>query len=305
MIAGHFFLAFSVVALAAYHFGRDGDEAVKLGLAAALFALIPDIDIIYAFKEIFAITSGFYGFTDSFWAASEETHRGLTHSLVILGYAATSFMTYHKTGNRKLAGVFILSILGIGYHLEGFISAAVILAFSLAGFVITEKLRTTINFKEFSLVALFGLLVHPFGDIFTGVPPDFLYPLSYSIIESRLIILQDPSLNFLAVFGIELFMIWAAILTYAYVEEKHMLDEVSTLSAAGFLYGISSFIVTNPSLSQSYRFVFSIVMFSGLITAMIWVFASRRDRKYFFAVIDFYSIMFLGYLSYLILFILV
>jgi hypothetical protein len=303
MIAGHFFLAFSIVALLAYYIGKEGDDAVKLGLAAGLFALLPDIDILYAFKEIFAITSGFYGFTDSFWGASQETHRGMTHSLIFLAFAALGFISYHKTGKRLVAGGFILAMFGLSYFLEGPISAAVMLAFGLTGFIITDKLRNEVSLRDFKIVSLAGLLLHPFGDVFTGVPPDFFYPSGFEIIGERLVILQDPSFNFLAVFGIELFMIWTAIIVYVYVEEKHLIDEVSVLSVTGFIYGVFSFILTSPSLSQPYQFVFSIIMFSGLITALIWVFVNGRDREYFYALIDFFSIMFVAYLSYLILFV--
>jgi membrane-bound metal-dependent hydrolase YbcI (DUF457 family) len=275
-----------------------------LGLAAGLFALIPDIDVLYAFTEIAEVTSGFYGFTDSFWDASQQTHRGFTHSLVTSLIAVSMFSINYLTEKKYLAGVFIFLMTGLSYFLEGTINASIVFVFILTGFIITERIKQDISFRDFAAVSAFGLLAHPFGDVITGIPPDFLYPLPLELINERIIIFWDPSLNFLAVFRLELFLIWSGILRYVLIKEKNLREELSIVSATGFIYGTSSFFLTSPSLSNSYRFVFSIVFFSGLFTGLFWIFSETRDRKYFYAIVDFFSIMFFGYLSYLILFIL-
>ena len=74
-----------------------------LGLAAGLFALIPDIDVLYAFTEIAEVTSGFYGFKDSFWDASQQTYGGFTHSLVTSRIAVSMFSINYLT-EEKISG---------------------------------------------------------------------------------------------------------------------------------------------------------------------------------------------------------
>lgn len=302
MIVGHFFLAFSAVSLIAYYVGRQSEEALILGLAAGLFALIPDIDILYAFTEIAELASGFYGFTDSFWDASQQTHRGFTHSLLTGLLAVSMFSIHYLTKRKYLAGIFLSIMTGLSYFLEGSVNAAVVFVFMLAGFIITERFKQEISFKDFVTVSAFGIMSHPFGDIFTGTPPDFLYPLSLTFIEERIILFPEPSLNFLAVFGLELLFIWLGILSYVVIHEKNLREELSLVSATGFLFGVTSFLITSPSLSSSYGFVSSIIGFSGIVTAAIWVFSKTRDRKYFYALVDFFSVMFFAYVSYLILF---
>jgi hypothetical protein len=79
------------------------------------------------------------------------------------------------------------------------------------------------------------LLAHPFGDIFTGTPPDFPYPLPLELINERIAIFPDPLLNFLAVFGLQLFFIWPGILSYVLIKGKNLREEHRIVSATGFI----------------------------------------------------------------------
>jgi hypothetical protein len=79
------------------------------------------------------------------------------------------------------------------------------------------------------------------------------------------------------------------------------MEEFSLLSFTGVLYGALSFFISDPSLSEPYVFVFSILAFSVFMTTVIWLFAGSRDREYFYAVLDFLGVLLFGYLSYLIL----
>jgi hypothetical protein len=173
--------------------------------------------------------------------------------------------------------------------------------FTALALLLTHFSRENIGFKEFIGAMSFGLLSHPFGDVFTGTPPDFFYPLPFELIQERVLISQDPSLNLLAVFGLELLLIWTGIVVYLYLSDRSLMEEFSFLSVAGMLYGASSFLISSPSLSKPYPFVFSILIFSALVTAVIWFFAGNRDRKYLYAVLDFLGVLLFGYLSYLVL----
>jgi membrane-bound metal-dependent hydrolase YbcI (DUF457 family) len=104
IIAEHFFLAFSAVSLTAYYLGRRSEEALMVGLAAGLFALIPDIDVLYALTELAEVTSGFYALTGSFCGASQQTHRGFTHSLVTSLIPVSIFSIHYLTEKNNLGG---------------------------------------------------------------------------------------------------------------------------------------------------------------------------------------------------------
>jgi hypothetical protein len=301
MIAGHFFLAFSVVALFAYLSRCDPDRALKLGLLAGAFAVLPDIDMIYAFKELAQITSGFHSFSDSFWGASSETHRGATHSLVALALTAAGLVEYYRSGSKLFAGLFVAVCFSAVFILDGFYMGVLMSLFALSALLLTYFSRENLDLREFASVMSFGLLSHPFGDIFTGKPPGFLYPLPFEVMQDRAVIFQDPSLNFLAVFGLEILLIWTGIAVYIYLAERSLMEEFSLLSFTGVLYGALSFFISDPSLSEPYVFVFSILAFSVFMTTVIWLFAGSRDREYFYAVLDFLGVLLFGYLSYLIL----
>jgi membrane-bound metal-dependent hydrolase YbcI (DUF457 family) len=298
MIAGHFFLAFSAVALFAYLRNYEPDKALKIGLMAGAFAVLPDVDMIYAFKELSQLTSGFHSFSDSFWSASTETHRGATHSLVTLFLTAAAMIGYYRYDSKLFAGLIVAGSFSAVFFLEGIYMSFLISLFTASALLLTHFSREKFEMKEFVGAMFFGLLSHPFGDVFTGTPPDFLYPLPIEVLQGKVVLLQDPSLNFLAVFGLELFLIWTGIAVYIYLAERSLMEEFSFLSVTGVLYGALSFFISDPSLSRPYTFVFSILVFSALVTAVIWFFTSR-DRKYFYAVLDFLGVLLFGYLSYL------
>ncbi|MFC7233352.1 hypothetical protein ACFQMM_22020 [Saliphagus sp. GCM10025308] len=118
---------------------------------------------------------------------------------------------------------------------------------------------TTFSPTTVALAALWGLCSHPWGDLFTGEPPAWLFPFATPALESRVLLHPDPTLNLLGAFAIELGIIWLALLTYARLADRNLLTALDRRAAAGAAYGIVALVSTPPTLDMSYHFVFSIL----------------------------------------------
>lgn len=270
-MAGHALLAFILIAAVATAVGYGRKQALLLGVIGAAFAALPDIDMLYAWKELLLLfTGGVFQFVDAFWTASQVTHRGVSHSLVTAVLAGTGFSLYFASGRRLVAGLVFSSMVGGALLLSGILPAAIMGVFVLIGLTITHlvRTRTTVSPRAFLAVVLAGLASHPFGDVFTGAPPDFLYPLGITILTERIVIHADPTLNLLSIFLLELVLIWGALATYTHLTKESLYSHVHPVAMAGLLYSVAPFIIPAPTLQASYQFVFSILG-TGVFTASI------------------------------------
>lgn len=265
MIVGHGFLAFSLAAILAYLLGIEKEKCLILGVFAGFFGVIPDVDIIFAWKEILVIfSSGLSGFVEGFWTASRTFHRGISHSLVTLVLATAGFSIYFRFRNFLVGPALLVILTSYGFLLGGFMSGLVISVFILAGLLVTAKSRDYLDQKSFLLASATGLLTHPFGDIFTGTPPDFLFPLGFNILESRFILYPDPVINLLLIFFLELFLVAAGLSLV--LKFRGDPPELHPEVLLGLLYFPAQYILIDPTLSVSYHFVFSIIAFGTVIT---------------------------------------
>ena len=105
------------------------------------------------------------------------------------------------------------------------------------------------------LYAPVGLVAHPFGDLFTGAPPDLLYPLDVALVADRLVLHPDPTMHLLAAFGLELLTVWAAAIVYLHATDRRVADHVSPHAAWGLAFAAAVLFVPAPSLDAPYRFV--------------------------------------------------
>lgn len=257
MIVGHAALGFLVAALAAYYMDIDPDRCLAIGIFAATFAALPDIDLVFASGEILTIfSSGGGAFIDSFWEASESFHRGITHTLVGLVLSAVAFTFYRERARTEIAAGMVFLSAAFGFVLGGLLSAAIMTVFSMAGIFITHLSTNYLGRKEFVLAAFIGLVSHPFGDIFTGVPPDFLFPLGLNLLESRIVLNQDPVLNLLSVLLLELFILFMAVLTAIMLKEDDLRSHLTPAPLLGIFYVPMYFFIPQPTLSSAYVFVF-------------------------------------------------
>lgn len=91
MYVGHALIAFVVGLGLAHATGRTGERALAVGLVAAAFGLLPDVDLAYTLYAVVELGSlDVFPTTEHVWTESWLVHRTLTHSLVV-GAAVVAF----------------------------------------------------------------------------------------------------------------------------------------------------------------------------------------------------------------------
>ncbi|GAD52935.1 hypothetical protein MBEHAL_1695 [Halarchaeum acidiphilum MH1-52-1] len=264
MFIGHEALAFALVALAAARYGLGRERALALGVAAGLFAAVPDVDMAYAPLGLMTVHSAnALAAANAFWGASTEIHRAVTHSLVVAPFAAAIFAlaaTRDRRG-RALAGLGALALVGVVAVLSGPLGAAVTVLYALTGLAIAVFARRRLDLgpRALAATALVGLVTHPFGDLLTGTPPDFLYPLPWRLFAARPRPFVDPTLDLLAAFALELACLWIGVYAYHRVSGIAIRERLHGRAAAGVAYALAALVIAPPTLDVSYPFVFSVV----------------------------------------------
>ncbi|WP_227373559.1 metal-dependent hydrolase [Haladaptatus halobius] len=262
MMVGHALLAFALAALVASRFW-PAERALAFGAVAGAFATVPDVDMVYALVGL--AQAGFgdvWQMTAAFWGSSQLVHRAVTHSLVVGAVAAPAFVWATRDRRRKtLAAVVLAALVLISLLQSGVLGAGVMLVFVLVSVAVAQvaAARTDLGPRALVVAAAFGLLSHPFGDLFTGEPPQFLYPFDVVLLDSRLALLGDPTLNLLAIFVLELATGWLAVMTYFRLRDERLRKHVHGRAALGAGYALAALVLPAPTLSVSYHFVFSVL----------------------------------------------
>ncbi|KAA9396945.1 metal-dependent hydrolase [Haloarcula sp. CBA1130] len=261
MFVGHALFAFALGALAAWWLGLSRERAVQLGVVAGLFAAAPDVDIVYApFGLLVGAAENLTA--DGFWETANVVHRGPTHSLVLgVVLAVTAGLWATDSRAARLAslsvGVALTVLTGV---LSGPIAGLVMLVFVLAVLgVATVAQSREISPRTVTGLALLGLLTHPFGDLFTGGPPPFLYPFDVTLVAERVLLHPDPTTHLLAAFAIELATVWLAVWTYVHLRGYTLTELVRPRAALGLGYGAAVLFLPAPTLERSAHFVFSVL----------------------------------------------
>ncbi len=268
MFIGHALLAFAIAALVAERRGWNAQRALLVGVVAGLFAAIPDIDVAYAVVGLADAATGSVGAPTAFWDASRAVHRSVTHSLVVGAVAAPAFgLAAVRARNerarlaRGVAGTLLAALVVVALVAGGPLAALVMGLFVVSGVVVargTARL-TTLSPATVTLAALWGLWSHPWGDLVTGSPPDWLFPFGSPVLESRVVLHPDPTLHLLGAFAIELAAIALALATVCRLTDRSILGSIDRRASVGAAYGIAALAVTPPTLEVSYHFVFSIL----------------------------------------------
>lgn len=264
MFVGHETIAFAVVALAAVHLGASRDRALALGVTAALFAAVPDVDMVYALSGVLRADGGVFATTNAFWAASTAVHRSITHSLLLAAPAAVAFGLLHESSRRRRAAgwTVLAAVTAVSFAVSGPLALLVVAAFAAAGRLVLlalDRYAPDLTPRDVALSGFVGLASHPFGDYLTGHPPHLLYPLPVHLTTARPDLFGDATLNLLAAFGFELACLWAGVLVALHLLEKNPRNYVSPKATAGLAYAAVAFVVTPPTLDFSYPFVFSVL----------------------------------------------
>ncbi|MFB6302091.1 MAG: metal-dependent hydrolase [Haloferacaceae archaeon] len=261
MFVGHALLAFSLVAGAAGLARYNRRRALALGLAAGAFATVPDVDMAYALVGVAgAGTAPPLALASTFWATGNAVHRAVTHSLLVAPVAAlaAAAWTAGRRGRRGAgaAGLgLLIALVAAAFLVSGPLAAAVMGLFGVALVgVSTLVARGRDGGRAVLAAALVGLASHPFGDLFTGTPPAFLYPLDVVLVPDRVALAADPTLHLLAAFGLELATAWLAVLVVARLSGVRVLP--APRAAAGVGYAAALPLLPAPTLDLSYPFVF-------------------------------------------------
>lgn len=267
MFVGHAMLGFALVAGGARLAGRSRERSLTLGVLAGAFATVPDVDMLYALSGLVGGTGGVEGF----WSASTLVHRAATHSLLVGAASAAGFALYargvsggrgDRSGPWTPSGLAVpLALVGIAGITGGPLGLAVMTAFVLAGLAVTVAAVRIgdLGPEAVGSAALVGLLSHPFGDLLTGEPPLFLYPLDVQPVAERVLLSPDPTVHLLGAFGLELATIWLAAAVYCRLTDRSVLAHVHWRAALGTAYAGAVLALPAPTVDSAYRFVFSVL----------------------------------------------
>ncbi|MEF8838014.1 MAG: metal-dependent hydrolase [Haloarculaceae archaeon] len=313
MFVGHGVLAFVIVAWLARALGRPVREAVALGLLAAAFGTLPDVDMLYAPLGLLSGVGSVAGASAAFWESAASVHRTATHSLVV-GALATIAVAAWQPHSRRPAGrvptaglsslipAAVAALLVLVAAETGGLVGALIVAVFLGGALglTTLALRADLPRRWIVVGAGVGLLTHPFGDLLTGTPPGLLYPFDLALLDGRIVLASDPTVNLLAVFFVELAVIWAGLFTVARFQEWRLGWRVHPGAALGVGYAPILVAVPTPSIDAAAPFVVT-VLAVGLVGAPLAV--RNRDGRWWDAVVTATSAVTVAGLAYLLAYI--
>lgn len=267
MFLGHGLLAFAIAATVARLAGASPERALSVGLLAGAFGMAPDIDILYAPVGILGHAS-VLGAAEGFWAAGNQIHRTVTHSLVVGAIAALAAGLWARadwTSRTAAVGCSCtLVVVAVG---DGLLAAAIMGAFvgvilAIAG-VGARRHRPAI----IAATALMGLGTHPFGDMLTGQPPAFFYPVEVGVLGDRFVLNADPTLHLLGALGLELATAWLALCVLLWLKGWDLQEILSPRASLGVGYGAAAVLLPPPTLDTSYHFVFPLLSL-GVISAV-------------------------------------
>ncbi|MGQ3413948.1 metal-dependent hydrolase [Natrinema sp. LN54] len=271
MFIGHALLAFALAALVADWRGWERRQALLVGVVAGAFATIPDIDVTYAFVGLleWQAADGALAASSAFWDASRGVHRSVTHSLVVGAVAAPAFGLFAVRGPgsgrvrlaRSVGLGILVALVAVAFLEGGPVAAFVMGLFAASGALVAVGAArgTRLSASTVALAALWGLWSHPWGDLATGSPPDWVYPFESTLLSARVVLHPDPTLHLLGAFAIELAAIWLALVAVCRLTDRSLLAFVDRRAAVGAAYGVAALAVTPPTLEVSYHFVFSIL----------------------------------------------
>jgi len=259
---GHGLLAFALVALGARRLGWSRSAALGVGALAALFGTLPDVDIIYALTGLVGIAPTTEALVESFWSTGNVVHRGVTHSLVVavVTAAGATLVARSRPPTRTLGNAFLAGMVAVIFVISGPLAAFVAGLFAAGASALAAAAdRADIPPVGVGAASLVGLAVHPFGDLFTGAPPGLLYPFDVTVFAERVVLSSDPTLHLLAAFGVELAIVWAALVVYFRLTDRRLRDYVDYRAAPGVGYAGVAVALPAPTVDIAYQFVFSVL----------------------------------------------
>lgn len=282
MYVGHSLLAFALGALLARRVGVSRSRVLTIGALAAGFALLPDVDTANTVVAVVqAGPSNLFPTPRYVWTAEAwRVHRALTHSIVVgavatAGVSALGFAHQRRDdpGRRTI-------LLGIGAMAFGGILAAGLWTDGLAGLAIAGlyvagaaamawvATRRRVPPRWIGVAAAVGLLTHPFGDVFMGRPPAFLYPLTTTPPISKVAVAADPTVNLVVLFLLEVGLAWAALWTVSSARGWRIRDAVEPRAVLALGFAGSALVIRPPTLEVAYHFAAG-ALSTGLVVGVL------------------------------------
>lgn len=263
MFVGHACIAFAVAALGADRLGWSRERALGVAALAALFATLPDVDVVYGLAGLLGSGTG-AGLVpvESFWDAGNRVHRGVTHALPVAAAVTAAVWLVARAGPAsRAAGVAGLAALVpfVAAVSGGLAGAVTALFVCCVGGLVALARRRGAPPQTLASAAFVGLFTHPFGDLLTGAPPALLYPFDMTLVAERVVLSTDPTLHLLGAFGVELATVWLALAAYFRVTGKRPAAHVDRRAVLGVAYAGAALALPAPTLEVSYHFVFSVL----------------------------------------------
>jgi membrane-bound metal-dependent hydrolase YbcI (DUF457 family) len=263
MFVGHASLAFAVAALGADRLGWSRERALGVAALAALFATLPDVDVIYGLSGLLAPAAGSGPVpVESFWAAGNRVHRGVTHALPVAAVVTAAVRLGGRTeaAPRAAGATLLAALVPVVAAVSGGLAGAVTAVFVLCvGAVVALARRRGVPSRVLAGATFVGLFTHPFGDLLTGEPPALLYPFDATLVAERVVLSADPTLHLLGAFGVELATVWLALAAYFRVSGERPAAHVDRRAVVGVAYAGAALALPAPTLEVSYHFVFSVL----------------------------------------------
>lgn len=312
MYVGHALLGFVLGALVADRAGVRRSRVLAVGLLAAGFAVLPDVDAAHtAYAVIEAGPRTLFPTPEHVWTAEAwRVHRALTHSLLVGAVASVGVGLLgaglarsgppgnrprgpgpldHRGGRRTGARVAAVAALAVAAAAFGAVLAVGVATDGLAGAATAGlyvagavglawwAVRRGISARWVGASAAIGLLTHPFGDLFMGRPPAFLYPMSSTPPVPKLAVAADPTVNLVALFGVELALGWAAVWTVARHRGWRLRDAVEPRAVLALGFGGAALVIRPPTLQVAYHFAAGTIAAGFVLGVVPGVVRGRRS----------------------------
>ncbi|MFB6091639.1 MAG: metal-dependent hydrolase [Haloquadratum sp.] len=308
MFVGHEFLAFALAAGGAVALGWEDATSLRIGAVAALAALLPDLDVVYAVATYaVAVAEGTPLGWEAFWGVANGVHRVVTHPLpvglvgtAVFGTAVLAAVAVDDVRLRRralAAGAALVSIAGVGVVVGAFradrgVAAAVVaVAFlaCIAGFGALVGRRRDLPPAASTAAVAVGLLSHPFGDVFLAAPPPLLAPFGPRVLADRVVLATDPTLNLLAILFVEVGVVWAGVAAFWRVRPagfdpgqrdwRRLGDAVDRRAALGAAYVPLAFFLPRPTIADAHVLGFTIVPLAVAVGVWVGVTSSAESDR--------------------------
>ncbi|MBB6647025.1 metal-dependent hydrolase [Halobellus ruber] len=305
MFVGHEFLAFALAGWGALQVGCSDRTALHAGVVAAVAALLPDLDVVYAVGTYaVAVAGGAPLGWDAFWGVANATHRVVTHTLPTGGVATLWLAAAVAVGRRRspgadrgrsgstaavtLAGAAAAgaALLLAGFRAAVSPSAAVVAAGFLAcvaaaGWVLAA--RVGLSTMGVTAAAGVGFLSHPFGDVFLAAPPPLFSPFEPVVWAGRVSLAADPTLDLLGVLAVELLAVWLGVAAFTRVAGDRMghidrlRDAFDRRAAAGLAYAPAAVVLPRPTIVDAHVLGATVVPLAAVVGVWAGYASFRRD----------------------------